>query len=166
MIKNDNTKYNFITQVLNLFAVDVLLLIVLTSLVGDYTKDMSSLYRLGSKGLAVSTLLQFLLNAIFIISLKSVFYSDKIFKNMMTLWRTVFMLLGTLSVTAVFIIVFKWFPVDNVYAWIFFFIMFVGGCVSSTLFMIIRIKVKNKKYHQLLSDYKTQHGGDNENESN
>ncbi len=159
-------KYNFITQVLILFAVDVLLLILLASLFGDGANKISNLYKFGSKGLAISTLLQFLLSSTIIISLKALFFSEKLFKNMMTLWRSVLLLLSTLISSIILIIVFDWAPLDYPYAWIGFFTCFGSCFIICTLFMIIRTKLESKKYDELLSFYKNQHGGEDRNESN
>lgn len=157
-------KYNFIAQVFILFAVDILFLMLLASIFGNEAKEISNLYQFGSKGLAISTMLQFLLNAVVIIFLKSLFFSGKLFKNMMTLWRTVFLLLSILVFNILFIIFFNWFPMNNVYAWTGFFLCFGGGFIISTSFMIIKTKLENKKYNELLSSYKDQHGMENDNE--
>jgi hypothetical protein len=153
------SNYNFITQVLLLFAFDVLFLMINAKIFGEGAQTISNLYQFGSKGLSIDTLLQFLLSSVVIIFFKSLFMSERYFKNVMMLWRTIFMLFCILSSVIVFIIVFRWFPLDNVSAWTGFILCFVIGFFGSTLFMIIKTKRANKKYDELLSNYQNQHGG-------
>lgn len=159
-------RYNFFAQVLILFAVDVLFLIVIASLFGDGASKISSMYQFGSKGLAITTLLQFLLSSFIIILLKTLLFSEKLLKNMMTVWRAILLLLSILVSIILLIIIFDWFSLDNAYAWAGFFTFFGIGFLVSTLFMIIRTKLESRKYDELLSYYKNQHGGENDNESN
>jgi hypothetical protein len=162
MENRNQKKYNFIAQVLILFAVDVLFLILIASLFGDGAKEISNMYQFGSKGLATSTLLQFLLSSVFVIFFKSLFFSERIIKSMLTLWRAVLLLLSILLSMILFIIIFHWFPIDNFNAWTGFFVCFGGGFVVSTAYMIIKTKRDNRKYNELLSNYKNQHEGDSD----
>ncbi len=152
-------KYNFIAQVMILFAVDVIFLMMIASIFGEGAKEVSKLYALGSKGLSISTLSQFLLSSVVIIFFKTLFYSDRIIKNMMALWRTILMLFCILSSIIAFIIVFDWFKLNNVEAWIGFIISFVLGFFGSMSFMIIKTRMDSKKYDELLLNYKNEHGG-------
>lgn len=163
-MENNRNKYNFITQVLILFAFDVLFLLMVAAIAGNKAKEVSTMFQLGSKGLALSTLLQFLLNAIIAISLKTIFFSDKLIKNMMALWRSVFLLASVLASTILFIIIFHWFQISNLFAWISFIICFAGCFTLCSLYMIIKNKLDNRKYNKLLSSYKDQHERSNDNE--
>jgi hypothetical protein len=162
--KNKKSNY-FITQVLILFAVNILMLIVFLCIFGDRAKNLSSIYQLGSQGLAVSTMLQFLLSSVVIISLQHLFFSEKISKKMTALWRTILFLFSILAFMVLFIIIFDWFPLNNLYAWLGFLTCFVGGFVIGTSTMIIKTKLDNRRYNALLSLYKDQHKGDDEDES-
>lgn len=162
---NKNKKnFNFISQVLILFAVTVLLLTIIASLFGEEAKSISDMYQFGSKGLAISTLLQFFLCSVMIISFKSLFFSEKIIRSMMMLWRTVLLLLSIFISMIIFIVVFHWFPIGNPYALIGFFVCFGGGFILCASFMIIKTKLDNKRYSKLLSLYKNQHGDELDNE--
>ncbi len=159
MEHTNQNKYNFLAQVFILFAFDVIFLMIIATLFGDGAKEVSKLYSLGSKGLSIQTLLQFLLSSFVVIFFKTLFFSERIFKNMLTLWRTVLMLFFILSSVILFIIIFDWFSLDNLAGWIGFSICFVIGFVGSMLFMLIKTRMENKKYNELLSDYKNNHRG-------
>lgn len=159
-----NTFFHFIAMTLLLFAVDILMLMLISTLFGEQTKEMSTMFQLGSKGLATTTMLQFLLSALVTTLLKNIFYSELIFKKLMTLWRTVFMLFSVLVIHIVFILVFGWFTYDNALAWGGFFICFGGGFFIGSSYMILKTKFESKRYDDLLNSYKEQREGDNENE--
>jgi len=155
----NHTRYNFISQVLILFAVDVIFLMIISYFFGEGAKHISKLYELGSKGLSTSTLLQFLLSSVVVIFFKTLFLSDRYFKKMLALWRTILMLFFILTSIIGFIVVFDWFPLNNVEGWTGFIICFVVGFFGSISFMIVKTRVSSKKYDKLLLDYKNQRGG-------
>lgn len=155
--KNQN-KYGFIAQVLILFAVSILFLMMNVTIFGEEANGLSTMFQIGSKGLAISTLLQFLISSTVIIFFKTLLFSEKIIKTMMTLWRTILFLLSILLSFIMFIIIFDWFPLDNLSAWCGFFIYFGGGFIVSTTFMIVKTKLDSKKYDELLLNYKNQRG--------
>jgi magnesium-transporting ATPase (P-type) len=144
----------FLSQTMILFAVIILILVLLASLFGDGAQELSSLYQLGSKGLATSTILQFLLSSAVIITLKNFFFSEIIFKKLLSLWRTVLSLFSILIANIIFIVIFDWFTLKNAAAWAGFLICFGGGCILGSLFMIIKTKIENKQYDNLLNSYK------------
>lgn len=162
MDNRNQRKYSFIAQVLILFGVDILLLMILALVFGDGARQISNMFQLGSKGLALSTLLQFFLSSVVIISFKTLFFSDKLFKKLLTLWRTILMLFCILLSHILFIIIFHWFPFDNLYAWAGFLLGFGGGFIVCTAFMLIKTRLENRKYNELLTFYKDQHGGEEE----
>jgi hypothetical protein len=164
MASKNNSKYGFVAQTLILFAVNILLLMLFAWFVGDGAKAISPLYQMGSEGLAITTMLQFLLSSAVITALKYFFFSDLFFKKLMALWRTILMMFSVLMVSILFIIIFHWFPLNYGYAWAAFLLCFGGSCTLTSLFMIVKTKLEGKRYDELLSDYKDQHGGDDENE--
>lgn len=159
-----NYMIRFISQTLTLFAVNILMLLALAKAFGDGAKAMSSLYQYGSSGLATSTMLQFLLSSAIIIAFKDFYFSERIFKKLMALWRTIFMLFSIFVVNIVFIYLFDWFSFENAYAWVGFILCFAGGCVLGALVMIIKTKLESKQYGELLANYKYQQERDGDDE--
>jgi len=154
MDKKHNILFDFFAQALILFAISILILIFLATFFGDGAKELSPLFRLGSEGLASSTILQFLLSSVIITALKEFFFSERIFKELMTLWRTVLMLFSIFISSIIFIILFKWFPLDYAWGWAGFLICFGGSCITISAFLIIKTKIESKRYEVLLDDYK------------
>ncbi len=157
MVKIYKILREVITHTLMLFAISILLLVLLAALFGDSAKEISPLFQMGSKGLASSTILEFLLSSAIITLLKEFFFSELIFKKLMTLWRTVLMLLSITIASVIFIIVFEWFPPGYAMGWAGFLICFGGSCLAISIFLIVMTKVESRKYEALLDDFKKQH---------
>lgn len=149
--------YRFFSQVLILFAIDILILMLLAALVGNLAQGMSSIYQFGAKGLSSITMLQFLLSSATIILLKSFFHSEKRFQRLTALQRTIFMQACILLIHILYIIVFGWFSLNNYLAWIGFLVLFAGGFALGLLVMVLKIRLDNRQYDKLLSQYKEKH---------
>lgn len=153
------SKYNFISQVLVIFSITILFISIQGKIWGDEAIEYSSLFQLGSKGIAFSTIVQLLTSSIIIASLRTFFFSDKYLKNMMVLWRTVLMLLSVVLVIVGYVFLFGWFPFNYMPAWIGFFLSF-GGCFAiSTILMVVKTNLEGKKYDKLLKEYKNKQNG-------
>lgn len=164
MDNKQSSIFIFISQTLMLFAVNILTLLALAALFGEGARGMSSIYQFGSKGLATSTILQFLLSSASIITLKNIYFSERLFRKIMALWRTVSLLFSILAIHILFIQIFHWFTPDNGYAWAGFFICFGGGCFFGSIFMIIKTKLESRQYDELLTHYKNNQERVNEDE--
>lgn len=164
MEKNILSKYSYLGQILITFSVSILFISLIGFFLGNSAKDVSSMYQLGGSGIAYSTIFQFLLSSIIIVTLKFLITSNLIFKNLMTLWRTIILLFCSLLVTIEFVAVFGWFPLDSVYGWICFTLSF-GCCFGvSTLIMIIKTRIETKKLEKSFEEYKKAHSVEDEDE--
>lgn len=151
-------KHSFIKDTMIIFAVDILVLVVMTYFFGEMAREVSTMFRLGGKGLALETIMQYFLSAAVIAGLKNLFFSQRIFKNMMMLWRTVGMLLAVVVSMVCFIAIFGWFPIDNVEGWIGFVVSF-GLCFGvSAGGMILKTHIQSRKYDELLKRYQNRRG--------
>lgn len=153
--------FNFATQMLTIFAVSILILAISSYLFGEEAQKISSIYSFGGNGLSIDTIFQFFLASFTLTLLSSVFFSDILFKKMRMLWRTILMLISTVGVIVLFIIVFKWFPVDSIEPWIGFIISF-GLCFGiSCAVIIIKTKLESSKFDRMLSEFKSRKQLDN-----
>lgn len=164
MENKNNIILTFLNRTLVLFALDILMLMLFAHFVGDDAKSLSTMYQVGSIGLASSTMLQFLLSAATVSVLQLFFYSERIFKKLMTIWRATFMLICILVTHIFYIIGFGWFSFRAYYAWFAFIFCLITGFFLGILFAFIKTKIENRQYDELLTRYKEQHEGENENE--
>ena len=146
--------YKFISQVLIIFSVTILFITLNGLLIGDSAKEYSTLFSLGSVGIEFKSVLQILITSVVITVINNVFLSDKIFKNMLSLWKMILSLLFIFITIVIFIICFKWFPITLTEAWIGFLVSFGGFFVVSSVIMITKTNREAKKYDELLETYK------------
>lgn len=155
--------YKIISQILIIFSVTLLFIAFIGVVVGEYAKEYSSMFSLGNKGISFDIIFQILLSSIVVSLINQVFYSNKLLKNMMTLWKRVLMIISIIAAIVVFIICFKWFPINLVEAWIGFFVSFGGFFMVSTVIMITKTKREAKKYEELLENYKKKRSKEEDN---
>lgn len=144
------TFLDYIGQMLSVLGAIVVIFIVLGKTVGDGAANISTLYSLGSEGISFHTLLQFLLLASLLTFLRFFFFTDTIIKAMSIAGRTVGMFASIIVVIVVMAICFAWFPVDNIHAWIGFFISFAVCAGGSLLIATLKEKGENRKLEEAL----------------
>lgn len=155
-------KHSFMKDTMIIFAVDILVLVILTFLFGEDAKEVSTMFRLGCEGLALETIVEYFFSAAVIAGWKSLFFSQKLFGNMMILWRTIGMLAAVVVSMVGFIAVCGWFPIDNVEGWIGFTVSFIVCFCVSVGFMILKTHLQSRKYGELLKKYQNRKGEEHE----
>jgi len=119
---------------------------------GSVSEDFSTV--VGSTGLSYVAVFQILILAAINCSIASVLTSDKILKNLITLWRLIIIMFSCLIATSIMIIAFGFFPRDSWDAWLQFVIVFIAVFVIFSIVAIIKTKWDEKRYNNLLSEYK------------
>lgn len=144
----------FLSQVFMLFGIIVLLMSVFAVIFGDDAKEVSTIFALGSKGLSIGILIQFLFVVAIICILRFVFMTDTIIKKMPVALRIILMFTSVITVIVGFVFAFGWFPVTEIKAWIMFVLCFIVSCVISTFVSVVSEKQENKKLEEALRRFK------------
>ena len=145
--------FDYLTQVFAIFGVIVTMFIVFTVLIGDGTGEYSTLFSLGRIGLTIETLLQLLLLAIIITILQNMFLTDRWIKSLSIVLRYVFFFLSIMTAIIIMVKLFGWFPLNEVSAWIGFFISFALSTFISITLTRISERMENKKMKEALERY-------------
>ena len=163
MYKEQNGK-PLVLELLNrfgsVFTLTVLLVTITGLLIARFapdTKEISTLFVLGSTGLPYSAILQLAFCALILAAFSLLLFSERFLTKMRFIWRFFFLYLSTLLTVSIFSMVYGWFPADNPLSWITF-ILWLAICIAIA-YVITRLKFKleNKKIHRLLEDYKERH---------
>ena len=93
-----------------------------------------------------------LIMAIFSVLLFSEYFQTK----MRFFFRILLLLLSTLVTTSVFVLIFKWFLPHNFHLWLIFVLCTVICFSISFSLTVFKLKLEEKKYARLLSNYKLQ----------
>lgn len=149
------TIFDYLAQVLIIFGFSMLILNLLCIVFGDSARSLpSSMFALGSRGIATETAFQYLTVSALITGLRFLFFSDRFIPKMSVPLRTVCMLGSVLLITTAFIIRFQWFPFDLWQAWIMFFVCFLLSFVCSYLVMLLKERTENRKLQEALKKLK------------
>ena len=152
-MKQKNTILNFLNQVFVIFGGTVLCLMMFVFLFGEVAKNVSTIFELGSEGIAVSTLCQYLLLAVIITSLQWLFFTDRFIKRVSIAIRTVSMFVSIILVIAVSAAVFGWFPIHMWQAWLAFFICFAISAGISIAVSVLKERTDNAKLQEALERF-------------
>lgn len=149
MIKKD-TIFDFMTNVMMIFGVSVMCLLLFTFIFGEDAKEVSTIFALGNKGIALQTLLQFFVSSFLITVLEWMFFTDKIFKKMSLTVRFILTFFSIVILIAVFATIFRWFPVNMVLPWVMFLICFAVCATVSVVLSVLKEKRDNAKLQNAL----------------
>ena len=153
MIKK-STIFDYLTQIMIIWGISVLSLCLFCSLFGEVAKQYSSMFQLGKTGVAVVTLMQYLLSSVIITSLRWLIFTDILIKRVSIVIRTVVMFGCVILLTGIFAAIFQWFPIDDIKSWIMVFVcFFVCSCISVVV-SAIKEKSDNKKMQEALEHLK------------
>lgn len=149
MIKKD-TIYDFMINVMVVFATSVISICLFTFLFGKDAEGISSIFALGEKGLPLSTIIQFLVLAFIITMLRWILFTDKLIKTLSLTIRIVLMFITVIITIAIFAAMFQWFPVNMIKPWLMFFICFAICSAVSVIISGLKEKKENEKLQEAL----------------
>ena len=152
MEREKSSPISFANHTMVNFGVCIIIISVIGRLLGDTAQEMGGFMSLGSAGLSYPSILQLFLFSVTVTGVIHLFYA--VVKKMMLLWQYTLIGLITFVIAVAFSFGFQWFPTDDQMAWISFLISFGVSMTGSILFMVLKIKLEDRKYGKQLSDYK------------
>ena len=153
-MEDRKTIFEYIAQLFTTYGIMVVIFIVINLVIGDNARSVSTLFALGSDGLSAAMLLELLLLAFIITVAQNVFLSDILIKDMALIVRNVLFFLTIMIAITVFVIIFGWFPINEVGAWIGFIVSFAVCTAVSAVFMRLEERAENKKMQEALNRLK------------
>lgn len=154
--------FKYLSQVFMIYGITVGLLNIFCILFGKSARGFSSIFSLGDAGVGVATSFQFLLASLVIVGLRAVFMTDIFIKKMPLAARVATIFAGVFAVIIAFIFLFRWFPANDLIAWIMFIACFIVSCAASTLISVIAERLENRRLEEALKRCKEeeQYGSD------
>ena len=146
--------FDRISKVFTVFGVVILVHVIIGMIVGEGASEVSTLFSLGSEGLAMNTILQLFALSVIVIILQTVFLTDMIIRSLSIVLRIIMMFVSVTCAIVVFVLAFKWFPVDEIFAWVGFFVSFAICSLVSALYSRLREKTENRKMDEALEKIK------------
>ncbi len=153
MMEEKKTIFNYISQILATYGMIVLIFIIFSTVIGESAKGYSTLFAMGKEGLSTSILCELLLLAVMITLAQIVFLTDRWIVNMSMMIRNVLLFVSVMIVMIIMIIAFKWFPLDDMTAWMGFIISYVISIIISAMVTRLRERTENSKMQEALDKY-------------
>lgn len=153
-MEDRKTIFDYLTQMMVVFGVSMLILNVFCLAFGDSAQNFSAMFALGNQGVPAEIAFEFLGISALITGIRFLFFTDIWIKKMPVWARTVCMSVCVITVIAVFIVWFGWFPIDMWQPWAMFLICFGVSFAASFLVMVIKERVENRKMEEALKRLK------------
>ncbi len=139
---------DYLTQTMLIFGVTLLAIAFVCRLAGDDAMEYSTMFALGSQGVPINTVWQYLLSSACIAGLRLLFFSDAVVKKMSIVKRTIAMMLSVIALIGIFAWLFGWFPVDELKYWIFFLVCFGISFAASVIASAVKEDMDNKRLEE------------------
>lgn len=151
--KESRNIFKFLAQVITTFGMTILIISVLTLLVGEEAKNISTIFQLGKQGIAQSTIWQFFLVAFINTSIGWIICNENILTKVPALAKQLLAIGSNGVIVILFVYLFEWFPIDMWQAWVGFIICF-AGCTSTALIVsFLKLKIENQWFEENLRQY-------------
>ena len=140
-----------------IFTMSILAIVIAGLMVTRYApevQDISTLFAPGGIGLSYSTILQIAGLSIILACFCIFITSGRFLVKMRFLLRFLLFLLTTFFTTSVFIVIFKWFPLDNVLEWIRYSLSIIICFAIASGITYIKFRLQTRKYNRLLANFK------------
>jgi hypothetical protein len=145
------------TAIFTMAVFTMLLLCLLVSKFAPGAHKLSTIFSLIESGLSYNTILQLALFSVISAFFKLMFFSEYVLLKMRFFLRYLLFLVSTMFTIIVLVIIYKWFPINNIGSWIgLIFSMSLLYIIGSGITFFI-FKTKDKKYNKLLENYKKRH---------
>ena len=154
----DNKK--MITSTAGIFTLSLLFVSLFNLVLGGEAKELrqvSELFSLCGEGISFAALGELLVLSVIISALRSLWFSDRFFKNMLMLNRIALMLVSVFFAAGICSVLFGWFPPSMWQAWLGFVLSFGIGTAVSFAVMFLRTRAESRKYECNLTAYNDLH---------
>ena len=152
---------SFLFEFAKIFTFAILVMVVvaqpLASLIDPDLHEVSVIFAPFGNYLPYSVIYQFAGFAFIMAAVSKLLFSGLFFTRIRILYKYFLFSLSTLLTVSLFAFVFKWFPVDNIQAWMGFVLcvfFFFGAAIGLSLLLL---RLDDKKYNKLLKEYKARH---------
>ena len=154
MEKEKKVFNNIFTQTFANFGICILVVSTVAYIMGETQQVQGGMMRLAGEGLSYTSILQLLLYAWAITGISYVAMKISMQKQILVIWRFIIEFFVIVTTTILFAVLFKWFPIDNLQAWISFIISFSVCMTLTFVVIIVKIKLDDKRYQKQLAEYK------------
>jgi hypothetical protein len=152
-MEDRKTIFTYIGETFATYGIIVFLFVLITAGIGKDAEGYSTFFTFGNRAISLHTLLQLLGLAVVISICRNVLFDDRWIRSMSMLARNVLFFLIITVTIVLFVILFGWFPINDMKAWIGFFISFAVSSTVAVVLSRIRERTENDKMNRALEKY-------------
>lgn len=152
-MEDNKTVFNYIGQVFTTFGITILIFVAMAAVIGEDAEGYGTLFDLGKRGLSLATILELFAVSIIITILGDLLFTDKWIKSMSIFARNTVFYVSVSLMIALFVVIFKWFPVEDFKAWLGFFISFSICSAIGVIVSRLKEKAEDRKMNKALEQY-------------
>lgn len=153
-MEEKKTIFSLLAELFTSFGIIVVIHMIIAAVVGDEAQGFSTIFEFGNRGLSIYTLAElFGLNLIIYI-FRNILFSDKLIKSMPMIVRNIIFFVAITVTIMIFAAVFGWFPIDDIYSWIGFFVSFAICSAVAVILSRLKENAENDKMNRALEKYK------------
>ena len=152
-MEDRKTIFTYIGETFATYGIIVFLFVLITEGIGKDAEGYSTFFTFGNRAMSLHTLLQLLGLAVVISVCRNVLFDDRWIRSMSMLARNVLFFLIITVTIVLFVILFGWFPINDMKAWIGFFISFAVSSTVAVVLSRIRERAENDKMNRALEKY-------------
>lgn len=141
-------------QTFMILGISLLAVAAICAVVGEEAQGYSTMFALGSGGIPINTVWEYLLNAVCITALRFIFFTDVLIKRWSMAARTIGMLGTVIVLIGGLAYAFGWFPVDDPRSWAACFISFCICFVLSAVLSVKKERLENRQLERALQQIK------------
>ena len=144
----------YVEQVFMILGISLLVTTATCAIVGEEAREYSTMFALGSGGIPVNTVWEYLLSSVCITALRFVFFTDALIKRWSVAARTIGMVGVVIVLVGVLAYVFGWFPVDDPRCWLACLVSFGICFVLSAVMSVKKERLENRQLEEALRKMK------------
>ena len=162
-MEEKKTIFDYLARVMCIFGFSILFMAVLIKIFGSEIPVGEKIFFLqGNESLPIYIIFQFFLLAIVTTVLGYLIMTDWLIKSVNVVIRTIIMVFCVLGVSSLFVILFKWFPINQWKCWRIFIICFIICSIFSVGITVVKDKLENKRLAQGLEKLQREWGKEDE----
>ena len=152
-MEEKKTVFEYMSDVFSTFGIIVVIFMALNLVIGEIAFGYSPFFEYGKQALSIKTLLQLFAVSVIIRACREVLLTDRWIRQMSMLVRNILFFVSITITVIFFVIVFQWFPLLDVVAWLGFLISFALCSAVAVVISRMREKAENLKMEQALERY-------------
>ena len=156
MMEEKKSLFDYIGELFATFGIITAIFMIIILSLGNIASGYSPFFEYGKTALSIKILFQWLCLSFIICACKNIFLTDRWIRQMSIIVRNLLFFIAITVAITVFVIIFKWFPLSDVKAWIGFIVSFALCSAVAVVVGKLKENSENRKMEKALDRFKNE----------